>query len=1015
MNKKILLLVLTLFSVGTLMAQTTVSGKVTSGADNSPLVGVTVLVKGTSTGTQTDIDGNYTLDVPSSESVLQFMFIGFATQDITVGSQTTINVKLVEDTKLLDEVVVVGYGEQLKVDLTGNIAKVSGKDLENVPVPSLESAVQGRAAGVFVESGNGKVGQGIKIRIRGASSISASSQPLYIIDGMPVTSQSGSTNSDSQINPLADINSNDIESIDILKDASAAAIYGSRGANGVVIITTKKGKTGKTKFNLGYQVGSSSPTGKREFLNAQEYVELFLEAGRNSSWADQEYVEGRLNRYSGDPTGNSWRNNLVDTDWQGQAFQDAPFHQIDLSMNGGNEKTQFYVSGSYLDQNGILIGNRFRRFSTRINLDHQISNKFKVGVSMGLSRTINDRLSDDNSFATPIQLVALSPITPLRDETGEYTRRPTSVYYNGLLSSKYADYVSNNYRNLTNAYGSYEIMKGWTVRGEFGTDIMTRNEDAFYGRQTIASDGRDGVGVSEWIQVLNYNTKLYTNYTKNIAEKHDITVTAGMEYQYSREDVTYVDGQDFPVDDLKKLASAATISTGFSQLTQFSFVSYFGRVNYKFNNRYLFGVSARQDGSSRFGKNSRYGFFPAISAGWIVTEEDFLKDNGIVSFLKLRGSFGLTGNAEIGNFPQLGLYGGEPYAGNAGLQPTQIPNPDLRWEQTAQLDIGIDFGFMNDRITGEIDYYSKNTTDLLLNVPVPGTTGFRSQTQNIGELENKGLEFALNASILTGDLKWNVNFNFATNQNKVLSLGNDDIIDNGGSRWLNVVKVGEAIGAFYGAEYAGADPNNGDALWYINDPENMSSRETTNNFNDANFMILGNPNPKHIGGFGNNLSYKGFDLSILLQWVYGNSIFNGGGGFMSAAGDWFDNQTKDQLRRWQNPGDVTDVPQARLGDGNGTQGRSSRYLSDGSYLRLKNLNFGYNVPKSALEKLKLDNARIYIAGQNLLTFTKYEGWDPEVNTDYLGTSNQNRNIFQGNDFYAAPQARTITLGVKLGF
>jgi TonB-dependent starch-binding outer membrane protein SusC len=668
------------------------------------------------------------------------------------------------------------------------------------------------------------------------------------------------------------------------------------------------------------------------------------------------------------------------------------------------------ISGSLSDQHGIMIGNQFKRHSVRINIDHKVNDRLGFGVNYGLSRTNNGRLPADNLFNTPLQLVALAPITPVRDLDGNLYDRPTTTYYNGLVDFEEGRFNTKVFRNLANLYATYEVTPGLTLRSDFGLDLLTQYEDQFFGSKTISGQGIGGYGTSRWVQITNYTSSTFLTYNKSIANAHNFTFTGGIEFQKSDRDQTNVAGQGFPLDDLKKLASASEITDGNSTLSQFSFVSYFGRVNYILQDKYLVGLSGRVDGSSRFGVNNRYGFFPSASAGWILSKEGFLENNSVISFLKVRASYGLLGNAGIPNYASFGLYGSATYANSAGLAPTRIPNPDLTWETTAQTDIGIDFGFLGDRITGEIDYYNKLTTDLLLDTPVPGTTGFSAQFRNVGELRNRGVEVVLNTNNIVGTFKWSTSFNIARNRNEVLKLdGDQDIIDLSDSRWLNVVKVGESIGVFYGREFAGADPENGDGLWYINDPENPGDRSTTNDFNEANQVVLGDPNPKFIGGITNTFSYKGIDLSFLFQFVQGNQIFNGGGGFMSASVDWFDNQTKDQLKRWQQPGDITNVPQARLGYGNGIEA-SSRYISDGSYVRLRNISIGYAIPIHLVSKVSLRTARVFITAQNLLTFTKYDGWDPEVNTDY-----RDSNINQGNDFYSAPQPKTITFGINLGF
>jgi TonB-linked SusC/RagA family outer membrane protein len=1017
MTKNLLSALLCFLLIGNIaIAQTrTVTGTVISVEDGFPLPGVNVVIKGTTSGTVTDLNGGYSIQVEPNQTLV-FSFVGFETQEAVVGNRSIIDISLQIDAKTLGEVVVVGFGTITKGDLTGNIATVKGAEISNIPVPNFQEALQGRMAGVFVESNSGKLGEGVKIRVRGTTSISGGNEPLYIIDGLPITS-SGAIG---DFNPLADINFNDIESFEVLKDASAAAIYGARASNGVVLITTKSGAKGKTKFNVGVQRGVSSPTRKREFLNSSEFVELMREAGYNNdlrrgddpinnpgdyAGSDLQFVESRLDRYSG---WSDWRTNETETDWQEQAFNpDAGVTNVNFSAAGGDDKTKFYFSTAYDKQDGIIIRNDFERISTRLNLDHKVSDIFNFGVNLGFSRVKNNRLSDDNQFNNPIQLVALAPITPIRDLDGMLYDRPTTTYYNNLIDSENAQWLNTSYRNISNIYGEIQITKDLRFKSEFGVDVMNQNQEQFFGSRTNSGLSTNGFGRSSWLRIFNYNTNNFFSYIKSIGTKHNIDAVAGMQFQKSEDNFTSVEGQEFPLDELRTLASAAEITGGTSTLTNFTFLSYFARVNYKYNNKFLATFSARADASSRFGDNNKWGFFPAASAGWVLSEEGFLKGNETLSLLKLRASYGLTGNAEIGNFDHLGLYGPTSYGLIPGLRPTQIPNPNLNWETTVQFNIGFEFGIIRDRITGEIDYYDKNTRDLLLNVPVPATTGFNVQRQNIGRMQNYGFEFILNGSVVSKEnFSWNASLNFARNINRVRELApGQESIPPTSSRSLNSIFIGESIGVFYGPKFAGVDPDNGDALYY----SNAEQTETTNNINNAERMVVGDPNPQFIGGITNNFTFGNFDMNFLFQGVFGNDIYDGGGGFFAANGDWFDNSTRDQMARWQNPGDITMVPQARLGECNGCQA-SSRYLSDGSYVRLRTLTIGYSLPNTLTSKMKISTARFYLVAQNLLTFTNYKGWDPEVNADFSAS-----NVSQGNDFYSAPQARTISLGLNVGF
>jgi TonB-linked SusC/RagA family outer membrane protein len=516
----------------------------------------------------------------------------------------------------------------------------------------------------------------------------------------------------------------------------------------------------------------------------------------------------------------------------------------------------------------------------------------------------------------------------------------------------------------------------------------------------------NGESIRQNANIFNYNTNNFFSFNQVIGQKHDINAVLGMSYQDSKRTSVDAIGRNLPSDSYKTIASAATKADANSFERRFTFLSYFSRLNYKFDNKYLLGFSGRADGSSRFGANNRYGFFPAASIGWIISEENFIKNISQISFLKIRGSYGLTGNAEIANFPSLGLFSAEGYAGTPGQRQFQLENPDLKWEKTLQTDIGLEIGFFNNRISAEVDYYVKNTTDLLLDVNVPGTSGFSRQLKNVGELENKGWEFILRTDNKFGDLTWRTSFNAATNANKILNL-QGQVITGG---FLNRAVEGEPLSVFIGPEYAGVDADNGDALYYLNTKkaDGTVDRKTTNDVNLAENVTIGNPNPTWIGGITNDFAFKGIDFSFTFQGVYGNDVYNGAGKFMSANGDFYDNQTLDQMNRWQKKGDITNVPQARYLGGNGTA-ESSRYLEKGSYTRLKTITFGYSLPKSITDKLKLSRLRVYATANNLLTFTKYSGWDPEVNTDYLA------GVAAGNDFYSAPQPKTITVGLNLGF
>lgn len=1002
-----LLLSLALAAPVTVLAQTRpVSGRVTATADGSGLPGVTVLEKGTTNGTSTDASGNFSLNVPPG-ATLVFSSIGFATQEVPVGQQTSLTVKLSGNETLLSETVVVGYGTQTKRELTGAVTQIGSKEVENVPTVSFEQAIQGRTPGVQITQNSGKLGAGVQIRVRGSSSVTASNQPLYVIDGIPVTSQDVGLANDETVNPLADLNPNDIESITILKDAASSAIYGARASNGVILVTTKKGRQGATRVNFGYYVGTSRATHLREFLNASEYRELFGESVTNASLIPDSYINSvygpnpDVAQVFSDEAGIDY-NSPENTKWSELAYRKGRVTQYDASVTGGDAKTRFFLSGNYNDQTGVIIGNRYRRGSLRANLDHTISEKFKIGLNISLVRSVNDRVPDDNAFSNPVQMNALSPLQAAYLPDG--TPNPNTFYYNGLVEVQNAQRRTGTYRSFSSAYVAFQPVKGLTLRSELGGDFLNLNEDIYLGRKT--QDGAPtGYGYSNQSQAVNYTSNNTATWLKTFGSDHTIEALGGFTFQRFDNQQTSAEGRAFPNDLFKKITSAARKTDASTSQTGYSFLSVLSRVNYTFRNRYLVSASVRGDKSSRFGPKDRWGVFPAGSVGWVISEEDFLRDNSLMSLLKLRASYGLTGNAEIGNFSWRTLYNGIQYADQPGTVPsTLLGNDRLTWENTKQANVGFEFGFLKDRIAGEVDVYQKQTDKLLSNAPLPYTGGYLNYATNLGSLRNRGVEFSLNTRNIEGEFRWTTNLNMSFNRNKIIKLNGPELIS--GSRNLSRVREGEPIGVFWGKKYAGVDPANGDALYYTADGG------TTNVYATAADQKLGDPNPKFTGGFTNTFSYKGFEVSLLTQFSYGNDLYNVAGLYQAANADYWDNQTKDQLRRWRKPGDVTDVPQARLYESNGTNA-SSRWIEDGSYFRFKNLTVAYNLPKELVEKARMQSVRVYVTGQNLATITNYTGYDPEVNSTGLNTGAAS--YLLGHDFYTPALARTWLLGVNVGF
>ncbi|WP_426669718.1 SusC/RagA family TonB-linked outer membrane protein [Mucilaginibacter sp. McL0603] len=1035
MKKNLLLFFLLFSGYHFAFAQTKViTGKVIDSKDGSPIPGVSVIVKDVpSVGTQTDPNGSYSISVPAGTHSLVFKYIGYKESIIPIKGNV-LNVQLEVDPKQLTEVVVVGYGTQKRANITGAITSVTAKDVANTPVTTFEQALQGKTSGVNIQANNGKLGQGVSINIRGVASISGTTQPLIVMDGI-VINQADLSSNGAATNPLADINFNDIESFEILKDASASAIYGSRASAGVILITTKRGKAGTAKIDINAQFGYDQPSRHRQFLNSQQWLQIEERAGVGAAKQDyaaglydslstaladyKSYVEGEFTALAAGNT--NWAS--TNTDWEKQAFQTAPHQQYDLNFSGGNDKTTYYFGGQALNQTGILKGNAFQRYSGRVNVDTKISSTFDAGINLNFTHTYNERIANDDNFNTPLQIVALSPITPVIDpRSGLISGTPPGasssypLYYNPLVSVDNEYFHTNVYRTLGNMYANWEIVKHLTFHSDLGVDQLNQNEDSYANSLTARNTGTNhGSGTNAENILVHFTINNYLTYKNTFNKDNTLDVTVGTGYENNHSTANSVSGQQFPSDAYKTIASAALINAGTSTQSASTLISYFARTNYAYKNKYLLSASIRADGSSNFGVNNRYGYFPGGSLGWVASEEDFMKSLTAISSLKIRASYGLTGDNGVPNYSALGLFSGSTpsgspagYNGAAGQRYAQIANPNLKWATTSQLNLGIDWGLFNNRLSGSVDYYKKNTSNLFLNVNIPETSGIATQLQNLGKLYNQGFEFLITSENFIGKFRWSTSFNAAYNKNKVTYTAGQQIA--GGSD-LNYVIEGQQVGVFYGRQYAGVDPANGDALYYLNtkNADGSVNHGTTNNFNDAQNVVLGNAQPDWTGGITNNFSYKGFDLSFTFYGSFGNQIYNGGGQYMSAeASNGFDNQTVDQLKYWNKPGDITNVPEPRLFYANGT-GASSRYLSSGSYVRLKSATIGYNIPKSVLSKIKVDRARVFVNGYNLFLITNYKGWDPEVNTDFLAS-----NINLGNDFYSAPQPRTITFGLNVG-
>lgn len=965
------------------VVEQTITGKVTS-AEGDPLPGVTVVETGTTNGAITDADGLYRLRASDAATTLDFSLIGFLNQRIQIAGRTLIDVVLESDQNKLSEVVIVGYGVEQKALLTGAVGEIKSDNLKDLPVSTLDGAMQGQAAGVQVVQNSGTPGAGNSVRIRGVSSIGGSSQPLYVIDGIPVTTGDfAQVGYEGQgINALSDISPNDIASISILKDAAAAAIYGARASNGVVLITTKRGRNQKAVVNLNAYYGVQQVWRTLDMLDARGWMEY-----RNDLAGAEVFTPEQMNNIS------------VNTDWQDVIFQTAPMSSYELSTTGGNDKTKVFLSGNLFQQEGIVIGTDYRRINGRVNVDHRMNDKLTVGTSIGLTWSKMDRVEGDQSLHGPLPNGISTPaIFPVYNADGSYNQE--GPYSNAVSIANEAINQNFSYRTVSNIYADYNILPGLTFSTKWGLDFLNFREHVYESTKTVQGARFNGLGFETYSNVMNLVSNNLLKYQKSFGD-HGTEFLVGYSFEKYQSRYSFMRAQDFADPSLQYINSAATIVSASSGASDNGLRSYFGRFNYNFADKYLVTLTGRIDGSSRFGQNNRNGFFPAVSVGWRIAQEEFFKANA-VSELKLRASYGLTGNDDIPAFLFAELYGTTAYGGQPGIYPSNIPNPDLKWESTTQLNVGLDLGLFDNRIVLSADFYNKQTKDLLLARPLPTSSGFSTITENVGEVENKGVELSLTTDNLSGRaLSWSTRVNFSVNRNKVLKLYGGQPIDDLG-RGSNRIEEGQPIGIFYSYEWLGIDPSTGDVVYA---DKNFDGQITT-----ADRTKVGNPHPDFIFGITNNLNYKRFDLSFFFQGSYGNDVFNGSRLFLESL-QGGDNQLAIVQNRWRQPGDVTNIPDATSDPVRAAANKrvSSRFIEDGSYVRLKNLTLGYTILNNSSSDKWVSRLRLYFSGQNLLTFTNYTGLDPEVN--YRG----NDNAVIGTDFFTFPQVRSYTFGVNLTF
>jgi TonB-dependent starch-binding outer membrane protein SusC len=1022
MKRLFLAMMLFLGAIGTIAAQRTITGKVVDQKDE-PLIGATILAEGTAIGTVTDINGDFSLNVAAGQEALIVSYTGYSTQRVVLTASNNYLV-VMEAGVALEDVVVIGYGTATRQELTGSVSRVGADAISRLPVTGLDQALQGQAAGVQVTTSSGTPGSSVTVRVRGTSSISSSSEPLYVIDGVPINvgsySQIGFGNQTT--NALADLNPADIESMEILKDAAAAAIYGSRASNGVVLITTKRGKQQKTQISLNTYYGGQTVWREIEPLSGPEFVDLVQEGVRNRF--GETIVPGQLGLrgLDGDP------NSYPSTNWFDEIFRTGAISQTDLSFAGGNERTKFYVSGSYFLQDGTIKGSSFDRYSFRFNLDNIVSDRFKIGTSNSFSRSLSTRINNDNNiFGVLSTALLLGTHIPTFNEDGTYGRDPNASIENPIAAYREPTNDVFNNRILSSVYGEYTLLPGLNFRTTVSADYISFREFRFSPTTTNAGAGTGGTGIEAMSAELNLTNENYFTYRKSFGDL-GFDALLGASFQNSSFESFFGQGENFPGNTIQTLNAASVKRDVTSSRSEWGLNSYYSRFNFNWQQKYLLSASIRTDGSSRFGENNRWGVFPAVSAAWRISQEGFLRDNSVISELKLRASWGLRGNFEIGNFASRALISpGANYLQRAGLAPTQLGNPNLTWEQREDIDLGLELGLFNDRVLLQVDAYRGTTQELLLNRPLVGSSGFTGITENIGSIENRGIDIQLTTSnIDKRNFQWNTSFNLSFFDNKILTLAGTPFAS-GFASW---VEEGEALGSFRGFRVVRIlqsqeeiDELNNMAKEMTGNP-NAVYQSTLTRPGDIMFAdlngdgritaddqeILGNANPRFFGGITNNINAYGFDLSFFFQFSVGNMVYNNTRAFSEGMNSIF-GQAATVRDRWtpDNPTTDTNFPRAVFGDPNNNRRVSDRFLEDASYLRLKNLTLGYRLPSSVVNKVGLSSLRVYVSGQNLLTFTNYSGFDPEVST--FATTN----TAPGTDFLTFPQARTMIVGLNVGF
>ncbi len=982
-----------------------ITGKVTDEQGNA-LPGASVRVKGTSLGTTTDDNGLFTISVSGNAKNLLISSQGYILEETAIGKETSFDVKLKTGNTNLDEVVVTGYQTVRKRDVASAISKISAEDIENRPIPNFAQAMQGRAAGVAVSAANGVPGGSLSVIIRGVGSISAGSTPLYVVDGIQLNTGTGSINT--QNNPLNFLNPDDIESIEVLKDAAAASIYGARAGNGVVIVTTKKGKSGKPKLTFNTYWGQSSTLRTLEVLNTQDWYNVRYEAIANanpsaSATTNRNTVLSNLGLPSTTTTGKV--DSLPTYDWQNEAFGKGTIANVELSLNGGSENISYYLSGSYSKQTAFIKPTDFQRAAMLSKVSFKLNEKLTLDNSLSLS-TVSQNAPyslGSTGFGNPAYAASqILPINPYYNSDGTYFGLPGSgqsivgsFNHNVFAVGEYVKYFTRTNQFVGSAALTYKIIPDLSLRTFVGLDYRLTQDHRYQDprvNDAFAVNGRLSEQ-SDWN--TNFISTTTANYKHTFNKVHNVNALLGLEYRSDANQGFQADAQGFPSYLLEYLSSAATptgVSGGFSKSATFS---QFAKLGYTFLSKYIFNYTVRRDGSSRFGTNNQFGIFQSAQFAWNVKDEVFLRDARFLTDFKLRYSFGQAGNDQIGNASFRPLYGtGRIYGGISAINPTQLGNPDLSWETREESNLGLDISMFENRLSLTADAYRRVNKDILLNRSLYSTSGFTSITQNLGAIENKGLELLISGKPLNGQFKWFTSFNIAFQKNKVLELYD-------GLKSLPsdaAIQVGQPLGSSFTSQWAGVNPATGRGMWYD------ANGNITYNPATADRKFIGSIYPKYFGGWNNSIEYRNFSLDAFFQYEYGRTRVDGQYAQMMRMGGATVNQLKEGYdARWQKPGQLAEAPRPfnGLADFNSVSwGSGSRYHFKTDYIRLKQVTVSYNLPASSAKKHLLDGARFYVQGINLWTYTEWKGYDPE---------------FTGENSGIIPQSKNITVGMQIKF